>query len=146
MYVVRVNDVKVSSGETFLICDGGTNHHMAAVGVGSVVHRNFPIRSLTAWNEPATRTYQIAGPLCTPNDLLGKKVGLPPVGSGDFIGVPRSGAYGPTASPVYFLSHGFPAEILIHHGRDFLVRERDTTDDLLRKQVFGRALMPQPVA
>ncbi|RBL85549.1 diaminopimelate decarboxylase, partial [Streptomyces cavourensis] len=53
---------------------------------------------------------------------------------GDLIGVDRSGAYGPTASPVLFLSHGYPAEVLVDGGRAHLVRDRDTTDDLLGRQ------------
>jgi len=50
------------------------------------------------------------------------------------IGVTRSGAYGPTASPVLFLSHGYPAEVLVLDGTAHLVRRRDTVDDLLGKQ------------
>lgn len=46
-YVTRARCVKESMGERFVVADGGTNHHMAAVGVGSFVKRNLPIRSLT---------------------------------------------------------------------------------------------------
>ena len=42
-YLVRVRDIKESMGERFAITDGGTHHHMAAVGLGSFVRRNFPI-------------------------------------------------------------------------------------------------------
>ncbi|MCE7003217.1 diaminopimelate decarboxylase [Kibdelosporangium philippinense] len=135
-YVVRVRDVKQSRGETFVIADGGTNHHMAAVGVGSYVKRNFPIRSLTRSDEAATEPCTITGPLCTPNDVVGKRVQLPPVAIGDLLGVERSGAYGPTASPVQFLSHGYPAEVLVRDGVAHLVRHRDTADDLLGRQLL----------
>ncbi|MFD7659356.1 phosphopantetheine-binding protein [Actinosynnema sp. NPDC059797] len=139
-YVVRVLDVKQSRGETFVIADGGTNHHMAAVGIGSFVKRNFPIRSLTRFDEPATEPCTVTGPLCTPNDVVGKKVPLAPVAVGDLLGVERSGAYGPTASPVQFLSHGYPAEVVVREGAAHLVRRRDTADDLLGKQI----LLPAP--
>lgn len=135
-YVVRVLDVKASRGDTFVVADGGTNHHMAAVGIGSFVKRNFPIRSLTRFDEPATERYTITGPLCTPNDVVGKQVPLPPVAVGDLLGVERSGAYGPTASPVQFLSHGYPAEVMVRAGTAHLVRRRDTVDDLLGRQVL----------
>ena len=46
-YVTRARCVKESMGERFVVADGGTNHHMAAVEVGSFVKRNLPIRSLT---------------------------------------------------------------------------------------------------
>ncbi|SDW50043.1 diaminopimelate decarboxylase [Amycolatopsis xylanica] len=135
-YVVRVRDVKRSRGETFAVADGGTNHHMAAVGIGSFVKRNFPIRALSSVDESAMSTYTVTGPLCTPNDVLGKRVQLPGVEVGDLLGVERSGAYGPTASPVQFLSHGYPAEVLVRAGVAHLVRRRDTAEDILDRQLL----------
>ena len=134
IYVVRVRYTKTSMGERFAVADGGTNHHMAAVGIGSFIKRNFPIGLLNRADEPPSDPWNITGPLCTPNDTLVKAALLPPVRPGDLIGVFRSGAYGPSASPVLFLSHGHPAEVLVADGRHHLIRERDTTEDLLRKQ------------
>ncbi|GAB3984112.1 diaminopimelate decarboxylase [Plantactinospora veratri] len=136
VYVTRVNYVKSSMGENFAIVDGGTNHHMAAVGIGSFVKRNYPLALLNRVKEPASESWHVTGPLCTPNDTLGKAVRLPPVRVGDLVGVLRSGAYGPSASPVLFLSHGHPAEVLVDAGRAHLVRRRDTVDDLLNPQVL----------
>ncbi|MFI0367306.1 type III PLP-dependent enzyme [Actinomadura sp. 1N219] len=133
-YVVAVRYVKTSMGERFAVTDGGTHHHMAAVGIGSFVKRNFPMAALTRMDEPATEEWNVTGPLCTPNDTLAKKAELPPVRPGDLLGVLRSGAYGPTASPVLFLSHGYPAEVLVDEGRAHLVRERDRPEDLLTRQ------------
>ncbi len=133
-YVTRVRYVKTSMGQNFAVVDGGTNHHMAAVGIGSFVKRDFPMRLLNRLDEPGTEPWSVAGPLCTPNDVLGKKIMLPPVRPGDLVGILRSGAYGPTASPVLFLSHGYPAEVLVHDGRPHLVSERDEPADLLRRQ------------
>jgi diaminopimelate decarboxylase len=125
-YVVRARYVKESMGEWFVVADGGTNHHMAAVGIGSFVKRNFPIRSLSRADEPADQPYTVVGPLCTPNDVLAKDVLLPQQRPGDLIGVLRS--------PGLFLSHGYPAEVLVLDGAAHLVRVRDTIDDLLRPQ------------
>lgn len=138
VYVVRVRYVKSSMGVRFAVVDGGTNHHMAAVGVGSFVHRDFPIRPLNDTSRPVSGRWHIAGPLCTPNDTLGKNVALPELRPGDLLGVERSGAYGLTASPGLFLSHGFPAEVLVHDGRARLIRRRDTPHDLLRQQYCHR--------
>jgi diaminopimelate decarboxylase len=133
-YVVRARYVKRSRGEWFVVADGGTNHHMAAVGIGSFVKRNFPVRSLTRYRAPADRAYNVTGPLCTPNDVVAKQTALPEIQPGDLIGVERSGAYGPSASPVLFLSHGHPAEVLVRDGVAHLIRHRDTVEDLLRPQ------------
>ncbi|MEH1166480.1 type III PLP-dependent enzyme [Micromonospora sp. CPCC 205539] len=140
-YVSRVAYVKSSMGENFAVTDGGTNHHMAAVGVGSFVKRNFPMSLLSRTDEPATERWHVTGPLCTPNDTIGRAVQLPSLRPGDLIGVLRSGAYGPTASPVLFLSHGSPAEVLVLDGQAHLVRARDTVEDLLRPQ---RLVVPEP--
>lgn len=133
-YVTRALYVKESSGHQFVVADGGTNHHMAAVGIGSFVKRNFPIVSLTHYREPATDCLTITGPLCTPNDVIGKQVKLPGVRPGDLLGVERSGAYGSSASPGLFLGHGYPAEVLVDRGQAHLVRRRDTPEDLMGKQ------------
>jgi diaminopimelate decarboxylase len=143
-YVVRAQYVKQSRDEWFVVADGGTNHHMAAVGIGSFVKRNFPIRSLTRYGEPAERRYTVTGPLCTPNDVVAKQVALPEVTPGDLIGVQRSGAYGPSASPVLFLSHGHPAEVLVIDGTAHLIRRRDTVDDLLSRQYLIPLSQHQP--
>ena len=132
-YLMRVRYVKKSMGENFAVTDGGTHHHMAAVGIGSFVKRNFPIELLSRPAE-TTGKWNVTGPLCTPNDTVVKGAKLPELAPDDLLGVRRSGAYGPSASPVYFLSHGYPAEVVVLRGRSYLVRSRDTVDDVLAKQ------------
>ena len=132
-YLMRVRYVKKSMGENFAVTDGGTHHHMAAVGIGSFVKRNFPIELLSRTAETTNR-WNVTGPLCTPNDTVAKGAQLPELAPDDLLGVRRSGAYGPSASPVYFLSHGYPAEVVLRRGRSYLVRGRDTVDDVLAKQ------------
>jgi len=134
IYVIRVRYVKTSMGESFAVTDGGTHQHMAAVGIGSFVKRNFPVRVLSRPGRRADEHWTIAGPLCTPNDTLVTRALLPPVAAGDLIGVFESGAYGPTASPGLFLGHGHPAEVLVHGGRPYLIRERDDPETLMRPQ------------
>lgn len=144
VYVVSVRYVKESMGELFAVADGGTNHHMAAVGIGSFAKRNFPVLLLNRpADDGAPQPWSITGPLCTPNDTLLKRAMLPPLRAGDLLGVTRSGAYGPSASPGRFLSHGFPAEVLVRDGTAHLVRSRDLPDDLLRQQhLYTRAASP----
>jgi diaminopimelate decarboxylase len=84
--------------------------------------------------------------LCTPNDTLLKHVTLPPLRRGDLLGVRESGAYGPTASPGLFLSHGYPAEVLVADSKAYLVRPRDTVEDLLAKQIHYDLAVPAPDA
>lgn len=141
VYLAGVTVTKTSFGQHFAVLDGGTNHHMAAVGIGSVVHRNFPLRVVGAQAGPDDGEWTLTGPLCTPNDTIGKKVRLPSLRRGDVVAVTRSGAYGPSASPVNFLSHGHPAEVLLRQGQEYLVREPDGAAELMARQ---RLVPPVP--
>jgi len=137
-YVLGVRYIKESLGERFAIADGGTHHHMAAVGIGSFVKRNFPAVLLSERETTGESSWNVTGPLCTPNDTLLKGIKLPDLEPGDLVGVLNSGAYGPSASPGLFLSHGFPAEVMVAGGKPYLVRSRDTPEDLLRPQHLHR--------
>ncbi len=124
VYVCRVIRVKASRGKTFVVTDGGMHHHLAASGnLGQVIKRNFPIAVLNRLDEARTLRADVVGPLCTPLDVLARDVELPPVRTGDLIGVFQSGAYARTASPVGFLSHPTPAEILVDRGRLEVIRQ-----------------------
>jgi len=130
VYVCRVIRVKESRGKTFVITDGGMHHHLAASGnLGQVIKRNFPIAVINRLAEPASLRADVVGPLCTPLDVLGRDVELPAVRPGDLIGVFQSGAYARTASPLGFLSHRTPAEILVTSGRFEIVRCPRAPDD-----------------
>lgn len=130
LYVARINDIKVSRGKQYLILDGGMNHHLAASGnLGQIVKRNFPMTILNKIDLPAIETSEVVGPLCTPLDTLGRSVQLPRAQVGDLIGIFQSGAYARTASPLGFLSHPSPPEVLVEDGEHHLIRERISSDD-----------------
>ena len=116
VYVARVNDIKVSRGKKFLILDGGMNHHLAASGnLGQVLKKNFPITVVNKLDRRERERVDIVGPLCTPLDTLARDVDVPIANIGDLVGIFQSGAYALTASPVGFLSHPPPAEVLVHN-------------------------------
>jgi diaminopimelate decarboxylase len=132
IYVARVNDIKVSRGKTFYILDGGMNHHLAASGnLGQVIKRNFPLAVVNRLGEPASHTVDVVGPLCTPLDTLARDAALAPAEVGDLVGIFQSGAYGLSASPLGFLSHATPAEVLAVDGVGTLIRPRLRWEDLL---------------
>ena len=94
--------------------DGGLHHQLAASGnFGQVIRRNYPIAIGNRMDEEAAETVTVVGKLCTPLDLLGDRVTLPPADVGDLVVVFQAGAYGFTASPTAFLSHPEPAEVLL---------------------------------
>lgn len=91
IYVARVRSVKTCRGTTFVVLDGGMNHHLAASGnLGQVVRRDYPILNLSR-NDPSTRVaVVVVGPLCTPIDTLGRKVEMEP---------PHPGIYWASCNP-----------------------------------------------
>ena len=113
LYLARITDRKVSRGTTYLVCDGGLHHHLAASGsFGQAIRRNYPITIGNRLGEH-TEKVTVVGPLCTPLDVLAKDMDLPRAEIGDLLVVFLSGAYGYSASPLEFLSHPRPREILV---------------------------------
>jgi diaminopimelate decarboxylase len=125
VYLARVLSVKESRGKTFVVLDGGMHHHLAASGnLGQVIKRDFPV--VNASREGPAREATVCGPLCTPLDTLARESSLALPRVGVLVAVLQSGAYGLTASPVGFLSHPMPAEVLVDGGKASLLRSRGT--------------------
>ena len=137
IYVARVIDVKISRNKKFLIVDGGMHHHLAASGnLGQTIKRNYPVALLNRLDCPAEETVDVAGPLCTPLDVLARGVQLPRAEVGDLVGVFQSGAYARTASPLGFLSHPAAPEVWVENGVDRIIRRRGKYEDCLHDQCF----------
>ncbi|MBH9576498.1 pyridoxal-dependent decarboxylase, exosortase A system-associated [Inhella sp. 1Y17] len=113
VYVTRVVDKKVSRGQTYLVCDGGLNHHLSVSGnFGQVIRKNYPVTIGNRQGGPAELVSAV-GPLCTPLDLLADKMALPQAEIGDLVVIFQSGAYGASASPAAFLGHPAVTEVLV---------------------------------
>lgn len=114
VYVTKVVDRKVSRGRVYLVVDGGLHHQLAASGnFGQVIRRNYPIVIGNKMKKLERETVSVVGCLCTPLDLLGDNVCLPPADVGDLVVIFQAGAYGLTASPTAFLGHPVPPEVLV---------------------------------
>ena len=114
IYLARIIEKKVSRATTYVVLEGGMNHHLAASGnLGQVIRRNYPVECSFVKGSAAEESITLVGPLCTPLDVLGSDVLLPVLEAGDLVAVMNSGAYGFSASPHRFLSHPPPVEVLI---------------------------------
>jgi diaminopimelate decarboxylase len=134
VYVTEVRYTKTSRGQKYALVSGGMNHHQATTSIGSMVKTHFPMKILNKMEQPAAESVFVCGPLCTPSDVLARAVELPPVEEGDLIGILKSGAYGMTASPLEFLSHSWPREVLVFKNADYLIRRPPDVDEILRYQ------------
>lgn len=131
IFVSRVLYVKKSGNKTYAILDGGSNVFGYDRYYGA---RSFPLRVLGR-DGSGTEEITICGPLCTSMDRLAADVSIPSVCPGDIIVFYLAGAYGLTASPTLFLSHGHPCEVLVNENEIKLIRKRTKLDQITFDQM-----------
>jgi len=130
LYATSVTSVKSSFDEVFAVTDGGMHHHLAATGnLGQVIKKDYPIILANRLLDAGDTPQKVVGPLCTPLDTYGRKTVLPMPKVGDIAVILQSGAYGLSASPVGFLSHPMPAEILVDGDDVSVIRPRGTFEN-----------------
>src|SRR5919112_416308 len=135
VYVTRAVDVKRTRGKTFVVTDGGMNHHLTATGnMGQVFRKSYPLLNLSRMGGVPEEGVAVAGPCCTPLDMFGSNIPLADPEVGDLIGVFYSGAYGFSASNLGFLSHPAPAEVLLWRGEAHRLRAGGKPEDVLDGQ------------
>ncbi|MCP2243435.1 decarboxylase [Lentzea aerocolonigenes] len=108
--VTTVSNMKTSRGKTFVVLDAGINTFGGMSGLG----RTLPVSVEIDGDGP--RKAFLAGPLCTPGDILGREVPIPDLRPGDLVEIPNAGAYGVTASPLMFLGRPAPTEVVVRGG------------------------------
>lgn len=112
-YLTRVLDVKHSHGEAFAVVAGGTHHLRTPAAKGH--SQPFSVVQMpgwtAAWARPgvAGEAVTIAGQLCTPKDVLARRVMVPLIRVGDVVAFGLTGAYAWNISHHSFLMHPPPA-------------------------------------
>jgi diaminopimelate decarboxylase len=81
-----------------------------------------------------TGRYAIAGHHCESGDVIARAVPLAAPRPGDVIAVPTTGAYHQALASTYNL-YGRPAAVLVEGGSATLVTRRETTADLLAREL-----------
>ena len=115
--VTRVMDIKESKDERlFLILDTGIHHLGGMSGLGRIPRFSIDIEVPENRKSNHEMTVDVVGQLCTPLDCIGRRITIPKVEAGDLVTIPNTGAYGPTASVLGFLSRPTPAEIVHRDG------------------------------
>jgi diaminopimelate decarboxylase/L-glutamyl-[BtrI acyl-carrier protein] decarboxylase len=116
IYAVKVLYRKKGYKKEFLVVNGGMHqNYLAAGGIGQVIRRNLETDVIPENNcGEGTAKFTIVGSLCIPDDVLASELELPSeMKKGDILFFHNCGAYGYSASPLKFLSHAFPKEIVI---------------------------------
>jgi diaminopimelate decarboxylase len=131
--LTRVTVDKKTKHKNFAIIDAGMNDLMRPA-LYDAWQNIIPVKEESNV-EPAV--YDVVGPICETGDFLGKdrKLSIQP---GDLLAIRTSGAYGFTMSSNYN-SRGRAAEVMVDGDQHYLVRERETFEDL----IHGESLLPE---
>jgi len=134
--LTRVHDVKDVGEKIYLGVDAGFNILIRPAFYGSYHH----VAVANKFGLPGEISYDIVGPICETGDYLAKDRLLPRVEEGDLLAIYDAGAYGFVMSSQYN-SRPRCREVLIKGKTVSLIREKETLDDLLRKQKVPSRLM-----
>lgn len=127
VFLVKVNVVKQTTSTVFAGVDSGLNHLIRPM-LYDAYHRIVNISK----TEGRSRIYTIVGYICE-TDTFGVNRKLTEISEGDVLAFYNAGAYCYTMASNYN-SRYRPAEVLIHEGKDYLIRQRETMEDLVRNQ------------
>jgi len=90
-------------------------------------------------DSPLQETVTIAGKCCESGDILIKDIKLPKIDCGDLLAVFGTGAYTESMSSNYnYLTR--PAVVLVHKGKNALIRRRETFEDMVHRDLIPEHL------
>ena len=124
--VTRVTYVKHHGSKIFIIVDAGMND-LIRPALYSSYHSIRPVKA----NDSEEIVADIVGPICESADCFAKDRAIPSVREGDLLAIFSAGAYGFVMSSNYN-SRPRVAEVMVIDGKHFVVRERETYDDLIK--------------
>jgi diaminopimelate decarboxylase len=128
-FTARVNVIKQTLSTVFAGLNTGLNHFIRPMFYDAhhqIINISNPRGKL--------RIYTIVGYICE-TDTFGWDRKINEIREGDYLTFLNAGAYCFTMSSNYNLRLR-PPEVLIHEGKDYLIREQESLDDLLKNQVM----------
>jgi diaminopimelate decarboxylase len=127
-FLARVNVVKQTTATVFAGLDTGLNHLIRPMFYDAYHH----IFNLSK-PKGTPRLYTVVGYICE-TDTFGWNRKINEISEGDILAFKNAGAYCFAMSSNYN-SRYRPAEVLVHNGKDYLIRRRESMEDILRNQV-----------
>jgi diaminopimelate decarboxylase len=133
--VTKTLYTKTTPEKTFIIVDAAMNDLIRPSLYGSF-HGIQPVKQTGQANIKA----DIVGPICESSDFLAKDREVAAFQVGDLMAIMSAGAYGFSMSSSYN-SRPRVAEVMVKGDRFFVIRERETFDDLIRGEKIPEFLM-----
>ena len=135
VFVTRILYVKRKSDKVFYVVDGAMND-LARPALYNAYHEIKPVKDISGNGVVA----DIVGPICETGDFLAKGRGLPELKRGDLLAVMGAGAYGFTMSSNYNSRPRVP-EVMVKGDKWYLIRERESLEDLVRGERIPEFLL-----
>lgn len=126
-FLAKVNVIKQTTSTVFAGIDSGLNHLIRPMFYNSYHY----IENLSN-PKGRERFYSIVGYICE-NDTFGSNRRISEISEDDILCFHNAGAYCFSMASNYN-SRFRPAEVMIYKGKDYLIRKRETMEDLLRNQ------------
>ncbi|MFD1293926.1 diaminopimelate decarboxylase [Lutibacter holmesii] len=127
--LVKVNVVKPTPNIVFIGVDSGLNHLIRPMMYDAYHH-------ITNISNPEgeEKIYDIVGYICE-NDTFGSNRRVSKISENDILCIHNAGAYSFSMASNYN-SRFRPAEVMVYNCEDYLIRKRETFDDLIKNQVI----------
>ena len=127
VFLAKVNVVKQTTSTVFAHVDSGFNHLVRPMMYDSYHH-------ITNISNPKGRDryYSIVGYICE-TDTFGSNRRIAEISEEDVLCFHNAGAYCFSMASNYN-SRYLPAEVMVHKGKDYLIRKRQTIQDILHNQ------------
>jgi len=132
--ITEVQYIKETDEKKFVIVDGGMNDLIRPALYGSYQ----AIQPVVEKNS-AKIVADVVGPICESGDFFAKDREIARPRRGDLLAVMSAGAYGFTMASNYN-SHPKPPEVLVDGDQYYVIRTRETMDDLVRGETIPAAL------
>ncbi|WNW02600.1 diaminopimelate decarboxylase [Tenacibaculum sp. HL-MS23] len=126
-FLAKVNVIKQTTSTVFAGIDSGMNHLIRPMLYNAYHH----IENLSN-PKGRERFYSIVGYICE-TDTFGSNRRINEISEDDILCFHNAGAYCYSMASNYN-SRFKPAEVMIYKGKDYVIRKRETMDDILRNQ------------
>ena len=128
-FLVKVNSIKQTTSTVFACVDSGFNHLIRPMFYNDS-HQIINLSNPTG----KERFYTVVGYICE-TDTFATNIKIPGINEGDILCFKNAGAYCYSMSSNYN-SRCRPSEVLWNGVESFLIRRRETLDDLLSTQLI----------
>jgi len=130
--VTKVLYLKSTPKKKFVIVDAAMND-LIRPALYDAYHQILLTR--TENREPRTEKVDVVGPICESADFFAKERRIAKLKEGDYVAIMSAGAYGFSMSSNYN-SRRRAEEILVVKDQAFLIRKRESQEDLIRNEII----------